>query len=311
MFFLSEDIHVEFYEEDDKGNIEWSAEGRFSANHVHKQFAITLITPPYRDQNVRPLSFRRMCLLIEYANFSVLICDNCCLQITKPVACKVRLRQLKDPLDGKPRDFEYLPRDAGMPPPLSLSLSSNLGLLRSSPSTTVDPVESFRRILAADSGLLLDHVKFASEFPDYQQTSKESHTPPPLPAKRSKKPRSLFDTNCNVATTSSALTVEPAPVPITCGLSPHVAPPDENGNEALPPASSLGLCSDEASDLTVPSNQDEAALEELTLIMQMMNGNEPEKPDTSGRQEHASLQGSSKDSASADYSSFPLLDLFA
>ncbi|CAG0881265.1 unnamed protein product [Cyprideis torosa] len=148
-----DDIHVEFYEEDIAGKIIWSEEGKFTPNDVHKQYAISLETPPYRDEN-----------------------------ITEPVNCKIRLRQLKEPLDGKPRAFQYLPKDAGIPS-IKWSLRPRL-----------DPVESFRRILAADSGLLLENVKFASEISsstNFASSQKETHTPPPLPAKRCKKPRAL------------------------------------------------------------------------------------------------------------------------
>jgi len=46
-----DDIVVQFYEEED-GQIIWEARGDFNANDVHHQFAISLTTPPYRDQNL-------------------------------------------------------------------------------------------------------------------------------------------------------------------------------------------------------------------------------------------------------------------
>ncbi|XP_014211651.1 nuclear factor NF-kappa-B p110 subunit isoform X2 [Copidosoma floridanum] len=45
-------IKVKFYEVDDRDNVIWDAEGRFSELDVHHQYAITLRTPPYKDLNI-------------------------------------------------------------------------------------------------------------------------------------------------------------------------------------------------------------------------------------------------------------------
>ena len=47
-----DDIQVRFYEEQRDGQVVWEALGDFQPSDVHKQYAITLKTPRYDDQNI-------------------------------------------------------------------------------------------------------------------------------------------------------------------------------------------------------------------------------------------------------------------
>lgn len=66
-----------FYEDVPGG---WEGFGSFQASDVHKQAAITLVTPRYKFINIE-----------------------------EPVEVKIQLRRLSDGATGEPLDFEILP----------------------------------------------------------------------------------------------------------------------------------------------------------------------------------------------------------
>uniref|UniRef100_A0A673H9A3 Transcription factor p65-like n=1 Tax=Sinocyclocheilus rhinocerous TaxID=307959 RepID=A0A673H9A3_9TELE len=71
-----EDIEVRFFQDS------WESKGSFSQADVHRQVAIVLRTPPYRDAN-----------------------------LTEPVRVKMQLRRPSDRELSEPLDFQYLPAD--------------------------------------------------------------------------------------------------------------------------------------------------------------------------------------------------------
>ena len=79
-------------------------------------------------------------------------------QVKDVVMCQVQLERPSDGSRSEPRDFQYLPLDAGINCPHSLSRNPLLN--KASSSSTHD---MFRRILAADSGFLVNNIRFLSD----------------------------------------------------------------------------------------------------------------------------------------------------
>lgn len=78
-----DDVRIRFYQENVNGDIEWEDFGDFSANDIHRQYAIVFKTPPYKDQ-----------------------------YITKPEQVKMQLQRLNDSSEtSDPIPFIYMPED--------------------------------------------------------------------------------------------------------------------------------------------------------------------------------------------------------
>lgn len=78
---VKDDIQVRFYQETEDG-VCWEAFGEFTAQDIHRQFAIVFKTPPYKDLNI---------------------------QTTVPVY--IQLRRPSDDECGDPKPFQYIPND--------------------------------------------------------------------------------------------------------------------------------------------------------------------------------------------------------
>ncbi|XP_052058912.1 putative transcription factor p65 homolog isoform X2 [Mytilus californianus] len=78
-----DDVRIRFYQENDNGDVVWEDSGDFSANDIHRQYAIVFKTPPYKDQ-----------------------------YITRPEQVKMQLQRLNDPAEtSDPIPFIYMPED--------------------------------------------------------------------------------------------------------------------------------------------------------------------------------------------------------
>ncbi|KAF6210630.1 hypothetical protein GE061_013737 [Apolygus lucorum] len=80
---LIKDVSVEFFEEDEDGEITWSSKASFKDSDIHKQVAISFWTPPYKD-----------------------------LYITNPVPVFFRLVRATDGATSHNRTYTYLPVDS-------------------------------------------------------------------------------------------------------------------------------------------------------------------------------------------------------
>lgn len=76
-----DDIKVYFYQEQPDGE-GWEAEGEFTHNDVHRQYAIVFKTPPYKD-----------------------------LHIQESTTVFIQLRRPSDDESGDPKPFQYIPQD--------------------------------------------------------------------------------------------------------------------------------------------------------------------------------------------------------
>uniref|UniRef100_A0A0A9W8D4 Nuclear factor NF-kappa-B p110 subunit n=1 Tax=Lygus hesperus TaxID=30085 RepID=A0A0A9W8D4_LYGHE len=79
---LIKDVSVEFFEEDEDGEITWSSKASFKESDIHKQVAISFWTPPYKD-----------------------------LHISNPVPVFFRLVRATDGATSHNRTYTYLPSD--------------------------------------------------------------------------------------------------------------------------------------------------------------------------------------------------------
>lgn len=78
-----DDVRIRFYQENADGDLVWEDFGDFSANDIHRQYAIVFKTPPYKDQF-----------------------------ITRPEQVKMQLQRLNDPSEtSDPIPFIYMPED--------------------------------------------------------------------------------------------------------------------------------------------------------------------------------------------------------
>lgn len=78
-----DDVKIRFYQENINGDVEWEDFGDFSANDIHRQYAIVFKTPPYKDQ-----------------------------YITRPEQVKMQLQRLNDSSEtSDPIPFIYMPED--------------------------------------------------------------------------------------------------------------------------------------------------------------------------------------------------------
>ncbi|KAJ8309232.1 hypothetical protein KUTeg_014106 [Tegillarca granosa] len=122
-----DDIGIRFFQEVDDGSVEWEDFGDFSANDIHRQYAIVFKTPPYKDP-----------------------------YITRPVEVKMQLKRTNDTETSDSIPFIYMPED---PDPDRIHEKrkrkadqlKNFGLFTGEGSPTPDDVKQRLKIKATKS----------------------------------------------------------------------------------------------------------------------------------------------------------------